>query len=254
MRIEYPDADIVIGKSPNGKELLRWKLFNALAICGMGGSGKTLSAAYWLTQYYMQNVRIVLADPHAAHHESLFANTQHIKLSMPCVDKYEDITTRIQEMYDLGKRRIDNTEHDHYPIMFVIDEFASYVVSSADARKSVIVLLNAINQFRKVNIRMMLISQSWASAIRVAGLRDAISDSVVLRSARNNAIKFCSASMANVANQLRPGMGIFADTIVRFPMLTATDKLVASEFRQKMLAPLRDFAFYDKDEQPITTF
>jgi len=206
-----------------------WDHANALAVIGKGGSGKTTNASYWLSQLACQGVRFLMADPHMDNKESLYANTKHLHEAFiaPCVKEYKDITKAIDTYHALGHERINNRA-EHFPLVFVIDEFTSYLLSSEDTKHAALKLLDSANQYRKVGLRLMLIGQSWGDAVKKASsLRDAISDSVVLRSAYNNALKFCSfAATAKEANVLPVGRGYFMDEMIWIPRLTGTDKLV----------------------------
>lgn len=225
--------NILIGVNQDAEPLTWvWEHSNGLAVIGKGGSGKTTGAAYWLSQLACQGVRFLMADPHMTNKQSLFAQTEHLQkaLLMPCVSEYKDITRYITYFHELGHKRIHN-EAEHFPLMFVIDEFTSYILNSDDTKQAALKLLDSVNQYRKVNLRLFLIGQTWGQAVKViSGLRDAISDAIVLKSSVNDARKFCAfEATAKEAKLLEPGKGYFNDEMVWIPRLTGTSKLVTQK-------------------------
>lgn len=243
--------NVILGVNQESEPILwNWEQENALAIVGKGGSGKTTAASYYLTQWACQGVKFLIADPHKKNKkDSLRGAIEHIQdaLIKPIVSDYADIHTYINYMHELGMARI-NDEVDTYPLVFVIDEFTNYVLNSPDTKRSALTLLDSVNQFRKADIRLMLIGQSWGQAIKTASqLRDAISSAVVLRASFNDAAKFCSfPSTAKEANLLTPGRGYYLDELLWIPRLTGTGKLIA----QKRVAA---FNHTSKDTKPLQT-
>lgn len=216
-------------------QFLIWKNFNALAVVGQGGSGKTMSSVYWLSQWAIQGVRFLICDPHAQNDESLNAYTQHLHgaLVAPVVSQYQDTTRYIRQIHELGKRRIDNVERDHSPVVLVIDEFTSYVINSGDeGKKAIVQLLDSINQYRKVNIRALFIGQTWGAAVqKVSSLRDSISNALVLKSAENNAKKFCALpQQVKNARNLKPGQGYFGEEHIYIPRVNDKDRALVREY------------------------
>lgn len=209
-----------------------WKTNNALAIIGKGGSGKTFNSAYWMTQWACQGVRFLLADPHMVNKQSLYAYTEHIRdaFIMPCVSEYDTIMEYIRYIDKLGKKRIDSNNNE-YPLVFVIDEFTSFVIKSDETRLAAKLLLNSVNQYRKADIRLMLIGQTWGDAVKVtSGLRDAISSSVIHKAAFNDANKFTAfPTTAKQANLLVQGQAYYEDEMIWIPMMTGTSKLIAKQ-------------------------
>ena len=228
--------NILLGVNQDREPMVwNWKSENALAIVGKGGSGKTTAAIYWMAQLAAQGVRFLLVDPHRENKESLYQQTHfmHDAFIKPCVHTYEDAALYIEYIQTLGKQRIDMIipEEDHYPLVLVIDEFTSFIINYAGAKQSVLQMLDSINQFRKVRLRLMLIGQSWGQAVRVvSGLRDAISSVVVLRSSFNDAQKFTSfAATAKEAALLKPGEGYYLDEKIYIPRITTTGKLTVTQ-------------------------
>lgn len=209
-----------------------WEQNNALALIGKGGSGKTTNAAYWMSQWACQGVRFLLADPHMEDKQSLYAYTEHLHeaLIMPCVKENDDILEYVRYISALGKQRMD-TQVDHFPLVLVIDEFTSFVITGDHTQAAATLLLNTVNQYRKVGIRVMLLGQTWGQAVRqVSGLRDAISSSVIHKSSINDAKKFVSFdATAKQANLLTPGKAYYEDEMIWIPRLTGTSKMVAQK-------------------------
>nr|WP_139088770.1 hypothetical protein [Oscillochloris trichoides] len=225
--------NLILGVNQDSEPIIwHWDNENALAIIGKGGSGKTTNSAYWLSQWACQGVRLLMADPHMNNRQSLYVATEHLHdaLVEPCACDYGDITRYIELFHQIGYERLNNTG-DHYPLVFVIDEFTSYLLNSSDTKASALKLLDSVNQYRKVGLRLMLIGQSWGQAIRVASqLRDSISSAVVLKSSKNDAAKFCAFdTTAKEANLLPIGRGFYQDEMIWIPKLTGTGKLVAQK-------------------------
>jgi len=226
--------NIVLGVNRDGEPIVwKWDYENSLAIVGKGGSGKTTASIYWMSQLACQGVRFIMCDPHADHKESLYAQSTffHNALLMPIAKTYPEIMERIKYVNELGMRRIRNEEQDHFPVVLLADEFTSFLLNYTDAKSAIMSLLDSVNQFRKVNIRLVAISQTWAQAIRMAsGLRDSISSAVVLKSSFNDASKFCAMSQtAKEASLLIVGQGFYLDERIWIPRVTSTDKLLVSQ-------------------------
>jgi len=246
--------NVILGVNQEGESIVwNWKQANALAVVGKGGSGKTTNVAYWLSQLACQGVRFIMADPHMENDESLFRATEHLHdaLITPCVKTYPEITKAIDMYHALGHARINNRA-EHFPLVFVIDEYTSYLLSSEDTKHAALKLLDSANQYRKVGLRLILIGQSWGAAVKkAANVRDAISDSVVLRSAYNNAVKFCAfASTAKEASLLPVGQGYYQDEMIWIPRMTGTDKLVTqNRIRALKYTPLVQITLYPNERR-----
>jgi len=222
------------------KELVywMWEYENALAIIGKGGSGKTTATLYWISQLAAMGTRFVMCDPHANHKESLYAQSDfmHKTFLLPCAIEYDEILHHIQYVHALGTARVKGIEQNHFPVVLVIDEFTSFILNYPEAKLAVTNLLDSINQFRKVNVRLFAISQTWTQAIKIAsGLRDAISSSIVLKSSFNDASKFCSTlQVAREASTLTPGVAYYLDEKLWIPKITSTSKLAVSKKLQNV--------------------
>lgn len=232
--IKY-NQNLLVGITPQ-KELkwIQWNTFNALAVVGAGGSGKTTAAVYWLSQWAIQGVRFFICDPHMDTDEGLCAQVDHLQGAFldKCVRDYDDITKRIARVHTIGEQRIrgEIPKDQHYPMMLVIDEFTSFIINSPTAKKAAVTLLDATNQYRKVNIRLLVIGQTWGAAVQTtAGLREAISDCVVFKSQENNASKFCLPTTARKAKTLKVGQAFFQDELTYIPRVNDTDKLFTAE-------------------------
>lgn len=230
MRYNY---NIILGVDSDSQPIVwGWEHANAIAVVGKGGSGKTTNAAYWLSQLACQGVRILMADPHMESKQSLYAFTEHMRPSFiaPCVKSNEDIMSYIEYIHDLGSKRINN-EAPTYPLILVIDEFTTFVLNSDETKQAALKLLDSVNQYRKADIRVMLLGQTWGAAVqKISGLRDAISDAIIHKASANDARKFCSfESTAKEAKLLVPGQAYYNDEMIYIPRLTSTSKLVTAQ-------------------------
>lgn len=215
----------------------RWKEHNALAVAGKGGSGKTTGTAFWLAQWAAQGVRFLLYDPHKSQKESLHVQTAQFLAPLqllPTADTVDEACEYIDFWWLLGLYRLRKQEPS-FPIVFVFDEFTSFVLSGGERTKNAIKrLLDSINQYRKVHMRVVLIGQTWGQALRaVTSLRDSISSAVVFRSSYNDVRKFVpNDQLAKMANQLATGTALTTidyDHVIHVTRLTATDQLIAAQ-------------------------
>lgn len=215
----------------------RWAEHNALAVAGKGGSGKTTATVYWIAQWVSQGVRVVLYDPHKSQRESLHAQVAQMIAPLqllPTGETIDDAIEYIAWWWLLGARRIAKQEPS-FPIVFVLDEFTNFVISGGEkVKQSIKLLLDSINQYRKVNMRIVFIGQTWGQALRmVTSLRDAISSAVVFRSSYNDVRKFVpNDQLAKLSNQLATGTAYTSldyERIIHIPRLVATDHLIAAQ-------------------------
>jgi len=225
--------NIILGANIDSEPVVwKWAYENALAVAGKGGSGKTTSSAYWLSQLAAQGVRFLMCDPHMAHKESLYAQTDfmHDALLKQCAGTHEQTMEYIQLFHSIGAKRITNEETNHYPLMLVIDEFTSFVINYSAAKSAVVTLLDSLNQLRKCQMKVMLLGQTWGQALKtISSMRDALSSTVVLRSSYNDAAKFCASSQtARDAMLLTPGEGFYQDEKIWIPQVTSTGKLIVT--------------------------
>lgn len=239
----------------------RWSEHNALAVAGKGGSGKTTGTAFWLAQWAAQGVRFLLYDPHKSQKESLHAQTTQFLAPLqilPTADTVDEALEYIDFWWLLGLHRLRKQE-SAFPIVFVFDEFTSFVLSGGERTKRAIKrLLDSINQYRKVQMRVVLIGQTWGQALRaITSLRDSISSAVVFRSSYNDVRKFVpNDQLAKMSNQLATGTAITTidyDRVIHVTRLNATDQLIAAQRASALSArypvPL---PFLRRNEQYVT--
>lgn len=220
----------------------RWAEHNAIAVAGKAGSGKTTAIAFWLAQLASQGVRFIVYDPHAVQKESLFAQVSQFitPLSLlPVAQTVDEVYEYVDFWWVLGKARIENRE-PAFPLVFVFEEFTSYVLSASErSKKTIRKMLDSANQYRKVNMRTLFAGQSWGQALRaVTSLRDSISFAVVFRSSYNDARKFLfSEAQAREAIQLPTGVAfttLDTERKIHIAKLNATDRLVAAQRAAKL--------------------
>lgn len=223
--------NLIVGlRYDNEVSVWRWDNSAAIAVIGTTGSGKTENTAYWLTQLACQGVRLAICDPHHKDKQSLTAKTQHLRqayLEEP-ITEYSQYEPFVRSIYELGKARLDDPTLERYPIMVAIDEFTSYILQTKGAAKTTVTLLNdAVNQYRKVDIRFILIGQQFGEAVRItSNLRDAISSAFILKCSHNDSARFTNKL---VTTGLQPGQVLYEDQVCLVPRLTATDRLVATD-------------------------
>ncbi len=191
-----------------------------------------------------------------------FARTNNAILAplqiLPTADTVDEALEYIDFWWLLGLHRLRKQE-PAFPIVFVFDEFTSFVLSGGERTKLAIKrLLDSINQYRKVQMRVVLIGQTWGQALRaITSLRDSISSAVVFRSSYNDVRKFVpNDQLAKMSNQLATGTAITTidyDRVIHVTRLNATDQLIAAQRASALSArypvPL---PFLRRNEQYLT--
>lgn len=247
---------IIVGTDKNAERVkLGWENSNGILLAGVSGSGKSQSASWILTQYAYKGTKLIMCDYGAGlgTPETLLERVPHLEPAyiMPPATTKDEIAARIRAIQEFGDRRYTGQipKEQHYPIVFVIDEFPAFLKDYAPPEVTVtkvsgnkyeegeekIVekangyldqLLVSILKLRKVNIHFVLVGQEWAQAgtAGVRAIRSNITDKIIhkLDTAQAKLFGYISAHEGRVISNLPVGTAIYNRTPVRIPLLTDT--------------------------------
>lgn len=246
---------IVVGyTSPTTVRLLPWRNSNGILIAGIPGFGKTYTASWLLAQYAYLGTSLVLADYGASQttDQTLLDSLSFVSESflLEPVTKASDIVETIRLIDRLGSLRYSGEiqPQDHYPIMFVIDEFPAFItnykppkthttkvrgeVKSEQGQTKTIQseptfldsLLASILKLRKVNIHFMLIGQEWSQmgTVGIRAIRSNIGDKILHRLDKNGSalFGFDSKEERTIIQKLPVGYSYFNGDVLRTPRMT----------------------------------
>lgn len=244
---------IRLGNTFDGDKVsLHWRNSNGILIAGIPGSGKSQSAALYLTQYAYSGTKIVLCDYNAAlgTGETLLDRVTHLEPAfiLPAATTKDKIVEYIGFIKQLGDNRYSGADIDHYPIIFVIDEFPAFLMDyepeqrittriEGDKRSDegevkttikaigfIEELVSSILKFRKVNIHYMLIGQEWAQmgTAGVRPLRSNMTDRVLHRMDESQALLFgiTDSATRRQMQHFKTGQALYNDTPIQVPLLT----------------------------------
>lgn len=237
--------------------LLPWRNSNGILLAGVSGYGKSTTAAFLLSQYAYNGTKMLICDYGASssQSETLINNIDYLEpsfLADPAFDG-KDIVKVIERAERLGNDRMSGKipAAQHYPIMVVIDEFATFCINNAppDEVNTVVsgskydeggetrtvtkaptyldLLIGSILRFRKVNIHYMLISQEWASMASnsVRKLRSNMTDKICHRLDKNLSNLFFEDTKEKRACMALPvGKVLYNGDVLTIP--TMTDSVV----------------------------
>lgn len=211
---------LVVGHRKGERILVPWRNSNGLLIAGIPGTGKSTTASYYIHQYAYKGTKFIICDYNAAlgTGETLLSRVNHLEdtfLYPPATTK-KQIEDYIYQIQKIGDDRYSGRQTDHFPILFVIDEFPAFIYDysppqvtntkvSGDKKSDegetriterapdfIESLTSSLWKYRKVNIHFMLIGQDWAQAGTngVRKLRSAITDRVIHRVDESQAAMF----------------------------------------------------------------
>jgi len=233
-------------------KLLPWRNSNGILIAGTPGSGKTYTASWLLAQYAYNGTSLIVADYGASItvEQTLLDSVGYLSPAFlyPPITKPERIVETIERVTALGNDRYTGKNSDHYPIMFVIDEFPAFITAykppktqttkvhgdrradsgevrtTIDAPTFLDTLLESILKLRKVNIHFMIIGQEWAqmSTQGIRAIRSNIGDKLIHRLDKNGAILFGfeSAEEKRIIQNLPVGYTYYQSEVLRTPKMT----------------------------------
>ena len=145
---------------------IEWDSFSVLAIAGISGSGKTTTTRLMLCQLLLNDVDIIVCDPHGhIENQSLTYSVkplEHMFVYPVAIDK-QDRLNMIRIAGEEFKKRKENSSACNKKFVLVIDELTSHFLecSSAEIKEQESILLHIANEARKINMRIILIGQNW---------------------------------------------------------------------------------------------
>ena len=222
---------------------ISWKENNGLLVAGQSGSGKSQTAAFYLIQYALQGVKLILCDYDSpdGDEETLSERVSFLQESfyLPPAKTTEEIVARLRSLskeYELRKK--DPTRR--FPLLFVIDEVSAFFQSldDGDYGYSPSSFARELLLFRKVGIRAMIIGQEWSSNFSKSArealrpIRSAFRVKILHKIDGANAKMLLDASdqkSARVLSEMKTGQIYHNKEILNIPLLTKEDAKYSSE-------------------------
>lgn len=222
---------------------ISWKENNGLLVAGQSGSGKSQTAAFYLIQYALQGVKLILCDYDSpdGDEETLSERVSFLQESfyLPPAKTTEEIVARLRSLskeYELRKK--DPTRR--FPLLFVIDEVSAFFQSldDGDYGYSPSSFARELLLFRKVGIRAMIIGQEWSSNFSKSArealrpIRSAFRVKILHKIDGANAKMLLDASdqkSARVLSEMKTGQIYYNKEILNIPLLTKEDAKYSSE-------------------------
>ena len=222
---------------------ISWKENNGGLVAGQSGSGKSQTAAFYLIQYALQGVKLILCDYDSpdGDEETLSERVSFLQESfyLPPAKTTEEIVARLRSLskeYELRKK--DPTRR--FPLLFVIDEVSAFFQSldDGDYGYSPSSFARELLLFRKVGIRAMIIGQEWSSNFSKSArealrpIRSAFRVKILHKIDGANAKMLLDASdqkSARVLSEMKTGQIYYNKEILNIPLLTKEDAKYSSE-------------------------
>lgn len=211
---------------------LEWIDNNGILIAGQSGSGKSQTAAFLLNQYAALGVKLIICDYDSpdGNEETLSGRIAHLADSfyLAPVKTAEDIQAQLVKLDKEYRLRLSNPDRN-FPLLLVIDEVSAFLSYLSDTKKKgedpIKVFARNLLQFRKVNIRSMIIGQEWSSGFATTTMRpirsafkiklihrlDRANVSLVMDKAESNTIR--------TIGHLQTGQIYYNDYVLSVPML-----------------------------------
>ena len=234
---------LIVGYRDDQWMSLSWKENNGLLVAGQSGSGKSQTAAFYLIQYALQGVKLILCDYDSpdGDEETLSERVSFLQESfyLPPAKTTEEIVARLRSLskeYELRKK--DPTRR--FPLLFVIDEVSAFFQSldDGDYGYSPSSFARELLLFRKVGIRAMIIGQEWSSNFSKSArealrpIRSAFRVKILHKIDGANAKMLLDASdqkSARVLSEMKTGQIYHNKEILNIPLLTKEDAKYSSE-------------------------
>ena len=232
-------GNAVADGTPIYLELATW---GALALGGKSRTGKTSRTVYYLAQGALNGWRLVVCDKHGGggKQDALLAKVALLEKSflLPAAVTQSDINRRIQQVYTIGKRRLDNTDTSRYPIVLVVDEFTNLVINGWLDDKTLDQLMSIANEHAGVNVHALIIGHDWSASClgkeRGAAFRRITTHRIAHRLDAQGAQFLLPSGMGKLAEGLTVGQALFVDesgepVLVDCPLLHDEDLRYAAE-------------------------
>jgi hypothetical protein len=231
--------------TPIYMELATW---GTLALGGKSRTGKTSRITYFLAQAALNGWRLVVLDKHGGGGKSdaLLAKVGMLENSflLPAAVTQADMKTRIKQVHQIGKRRLDNVDTARYPVVLVIDEFTNLVLNGWLEDESLDQLMSIGNEYAGVNIHSIIIGHDWSASClgkeRGGAFRRTTTHRIAHRLDAAGAQFLLPPGLGKMAEGLTVGQAIYVDDggepiLVDCPLLHDEDLKFAAEHAGRYL-------------------
>ena len=232
-------GNAVADGTPIYLELSTW---GALALGGKSRTGKTSRTVYYLAQAALNGWKLVVCDKHGGggKADALLAKVGILENSfmLPAAVNQVDINRRIQQVYTIGKRRLDNADTSRYPVLLIVDEFTNLILNDWLTDTTLDQLMSIANEHAGVNIHVLIIGHDWSASCvgkeRGAAFRRITTHRIAHRLDAAGAQFLLPSGMGKSAEGLQLGQALFVDEsgepiLVDAPLLHDEDLKYAAE-------------------------
>ena len=232
-------GNAVADGTPIYLELATW---GALALGGKSRTGKTSRTVYYLAQAALNGWKLVVCDKHGGggKQDALLAKVGILENSflLPAAVNQVDINRRIQQVYTIGKRRLDNQDAARYPVLLIVDEFTNLILNDWLTDATLDQLMSIANEHAGVNIHVLIIGHDWSASCvgkeRGAAFRRITTHRIAHRLDAAGAQFLLPSGMGKTAESLQLGQALFVDEsgepiLVDAPLLHDEDLKYAAE-------------------------
>ena len=232
-------GNAVADGTPIYLELSTW---GALALGGKSRTGKTSRTVYYLAQAALNGWKLVVCDKHGGggKQDALLAKVGILENSflLPAAVNQVDINRRIQQVYTIGKRRLDNQDTSRFPVLLIVDEFTNLILNDWLTDATLDQLMSIANEHAGVNIHVLIIGHDWSASCvgkeRGAAFRRITTHRIAHRLDAAGAQFLLPSGMGKTAESLQLGQALFVDEsgepiLVDAPLLHDEDLKYAAE-------------------------
>ena len=231
-------GNAVADGTPIYLELATW---GALALGGKSRTGKTSRAVYFLAQAALCGWKIVICDKHGAgKSDALLAKVGMLENSflLPAAVNQADHNRRIQQVYSIGLRRLNNQDTARFPIVLCVDEMTALILNDWLEDKTLDQMMAIGAEMAGVNVHLLAIGHDWSAAClgkeRGAAFRRITTHRIAHRLDAQGAQFLLPSGMGKRAESLTLGQALFVDEsgepiLCDCPLLTEEDLRYAAE-------------------------
>jgi len=209
-------GNAVADGTPIYLELATW---GALALGGKSRTGKTSRITYYLCQAHLNGWKLIICDKHGGggKDDALMQKIGPLEESflLAPASSQADINTRIQQTYQIGKRRLEKHDRTSYPILLVVDEFTNLILNDWLEEKTLNQLMAISNEMAGVNVHCFVIGHDWGASClgkeRGAAFRRITTHRIAHRLDAQGAQFLLPSGMGKMAEGLPTGRAVYVD-------------------------------------------
>jgi len=185
-----------------------------IAIAGVPGSGKTVSAVGLAAQLVHMGATVFVADPHGEIEGGLLDTTRALSggFERQAV-RPDEIAAMAGLVAKIARRRLDGLDRADVPVVYLLDEFLSLLARGVLSDDVLTDLLSVALEARKARVHGILISQNWTSRAMPAHigamLRTAATHRIVHKADLTTAEVLLPSHEARQAALLSTGSAVF---------------------------------------------